>query len=208
MASVIKANVGGNGTVRLASPAPLMRDSALDSDIIWHEYGHGLTWRMIGGMSGAMAGAIGEGMGDVLAIIDQRARPRWRVLRVGSGGDSLGAVWLVQQDLQDRLHGHPGASRRRALRRHRVAPPAEFRENRKDDLLTYLVDGMNFTPSTPKFEQMRDGILTSVTDTDDECKVWEAFAHFGVGVGASATQSRRGTWTITESFTEPASCTP
>jgi hypothetical protein len=56
-------------TVRLSDPTPLMRDSALDSDIVWHEYGHGLTWRMIGGMSGPMAGAIGEGMSDVLAIL-------------------------------------------------------------------------------------------------------------------------------------------
>ena len=44
------------------------RDGDLDSDIIWHEYGHGLTWRMIGGMSGPLSGAIGEGMGDTLAI--------------------------------------------------------------------------------------------------------------------------------------------
>ena len=46
-----------------------MRDGDLDSDIVWHEYGHGLTWRMIGKMSGPLAGAIGEGMGDVLAVI-------------------------------------------------------------------------------------------------------------------------------------------
>ena len=43
------------------------RDGDLDSDIVYHEYGHGLTWRMIGDMSGAFAGAIGEGMSDTLA---------------------------------------------------------------------------------------------------------------------------------------------
>ena len=48
------------------------RDGDLDSDIVYHEYGHGLTWRMIGKMSGPMAGAIGEGMSDVLAVLDQR----------------------------------------------------------------------------------------------------------------------------------------
>ena len=46
-----------------------MRDGDVDSDIVWHEYGHGLTWRMIGKMSGPLAGAIGEGMSDVLALI-------------------------------------------------------------------------------------------------------------------------------------------
>ena len=45
------------------------RDGDLDSDIVWHEYGHGLTWRMIGSMSGSISGAIGEGMSDVLAIL-------------------------------------------------------------------------------------------------------------------------------------------
>ena len=64
-----------------------------------------------------------------------------------------------------------------------------------------LVEGMNFTPATPTFEKMRDGILQAValTTPGDECLVWDAFADFGVGNGAKATLSRRGTWTITES---------
>ncbi len=62
---------GSNGRMQMfvwtqTSPK---RDGDVDSDIIWHEYGHGLTWRMIGNMSGAMSGAIGEGMSDVLAIL-------------------------------------------------------------------------------------------------------------------------------------------
>ena len=57
-----------NVTARLTVPAPLQRDGDLDSDIVFHEYGHGLTWRMIGRMSGPMSGAIGEGMSDTLAM--------------------------------------------------------------------------------------------------------------------------------------------
>ncbi len=74
---------GGTNNANFATPAdgsrPRMqmylwnrstpsRDGDLDSDIVWHEYGHGLTWRMIGNMDGPFAGAIGEGMGDTLAI--------------------------------------------------------------------------------------------------------------------------------------------
>ena len=55
--------------MRRPDPAPLQLDGDLDSDIVFHEYGHGLTWRMIGGMSGPLAGAIGEGMSDVLAFL-------------------------------------------------------------------------------------------------------------------------------------------
>ena len=63
-----------------------MRDGDVDSDIVWHEYGHGLTWRMIGRMDGPMAGAIGEGMSDVLSLIANEDD------RVGeySVGDGLG----------------------------------------------------------------------------------------------------------------------
>ena len=65
----IKASPDRRGSVRAANPAPINRDSSLDADIVDHEYGHGLTWRMIGSMSGPIAGAIGEGMGDVLALL-------------------------------------------------------------------------------------------------------------------------------------------
>ena len=63
----------------------------------------------------------------------------------------------------------------------------------------------------PTYEQMRDGILTSVTtapdDPGDECLVWSAFAQFGVGVGASGI-ARGSSAVITESFDVPAACTP
>ena len=58
-----------NATLRKVNPPPLSRDGDVDSDIVYHEYGHGLTWRMIGSMGGVMSGAIGEGMSDVLAVL-------------------------------------------------------------------------------------------------------------------------------------------
>ena len=67
--TALKAAAGQSATMRVTDPAPLQRDGDLDSDIVYHEYGHGLTWRMIGRMRGALAGAIGEGMGDILAML-------------------------------------------------------------------------------------------------------------------------------------------
>ena len=58
-----------NVTVRKNDPPPLMRDGDLDSDVVFHEYCHGLTWRMIGHMNGALAGAVGEGMSDICALL-------------------------------------------------------------------------------------------------------------------------------------------
>ena len=208
--TIIKTSAGSTGTARLTDPAPLMRDSALDSGIVWHEYGHGLTWRMIGGMSGAMAGAIGEGMGDVLAIIvneDDRVGAYAasdpggiRTVPYGSYGLSYNDFTGTEVHLDGELYGAIGW---RLFQ--------NFGANRKDVLLTYMVDGMNFTPSTPTFEQMRDGIITGIRATspdysNDECKIWDGFADFGVGVGAKATLSRRGTWTITESTGMPPEC--
>ena len=66
--------------MRVTDPTPLQRDGDLDSDIVYHEYGHGLTWRMIGSMGGALAGAIGEGMSDVLAVLMNERRQGRRVL--------------------------------------------------------------------------------------------------------------------------------
>ena len=83
-----------------------------------------------------------------------------------------------------------------------------YLEHRHDtaELLADIVDGMNYTPATPTFEQMRDGILTAVIgDPDRTCHVWQAFAKYGVGEGAKATV-RRSRATIVESFTPPAAC--
>jgi len=197
---------GATATVRLANPAPLQRDSALDSDVVWHEYGHGLTWRMIGGMSGAMAGAIGEGMSDVLAdIINEDDRVGEYVSSDPAGIRSVpyGSYTKTYKTGFTASEVHADGELYGAIGWRLFQ---NFGAAKKDNLLTYLVDGMNFTPASPTFEQMRDGILASVTNANDECKVWEAFAHFGVGVGAKATLAKRGTWTITESFAVPPAC--
>lgn len=194
-----------------SSPA---RDGDLDSDIVWHEYGHGLTWRMIGNMSGPLAGAIGEGMSDVLAILinnddtvgeysynTENGIRRYRYTNypltygnvsgssVHSDGEIYAAtIWYLWGLWQQ--------------------------NNLSQDLLfDYLVGGMNFTPSQPSYEQMRDGILMSIgSSTKPEyCLVWEAFAHFGIGVGASGSVKGGGPFgggkvSITESFVVPSEC--
>ena len=57
----------------------------------------------------------------------------------------------------------------------------------KSVLLADLVDGMNYTPREPAFEDMRDGILDGLAASGNDersCMVWDAFAEYGVGVGA------------------------
>jgi extracellular elastinolytic metalloproteinase len=194
-----------NVTVARGLPA---RDSAVDADIVWHEYGHGLTWRMIGNMSGPLSGAIGEGMSDVLAIVmtenDRIAEysegtplgfrsapytnyPRTYGDVAGSGvhfdGEVYAAIgWRLWEIFQAN-----GLS--------------------KDLLLDYIVDGMNYTPSGPSYEQMRDGILQAAAarGLGHECLIWQAFARYGVGVGALG-RAQGSTVRVAESFALPAQC--
>jgi hypothetical protein len=77
----------------------------------------------------------------------------------------------------------------------------------KDLLFDYLIQGMTFTEAAPKFEDMRDGILTAVgvQGQGHECQVWRAFAKYGVGVGAEA-KVRGPKVLVTESFAVPVGC--
>jgi hypothetical protein len=201
----LKGQVGTSATLK-SNPGALQLDGDLDSDIVFHEYGHGLTWRMIGSMSGTFAGAIGEGASDVLAfLIDGddrigeyayndplgiRTAPyathaktfsQWTAGEVHTDGEIYAAaMWKVFELYQ-------------------------AKNLTADDLLGDFVDGMNFTPATPTPEKMRDGMLQSVgPGTVRSCAIWTGFAAKGIGEGAGVTVSRRGAVTITESFKVPS----
>ena len=173
------------------------------------QYGHGLTWRMIGGMSGPLAGAIGEGMSDTLAIIlneDDRVGEYAfgnpigiRTAPYTNYPRTYGDVAGTDVHFDGEVYGAIGWRLFEIFQRERLS---------KDLLLDYIVDGMNFTPATPAFEDMRVGILQAVTNAGlgHECLMWEGFAAYGVGVGASGTVSGSGTVTITESFARPPAC--
>ncbi|HTL34922.1 MAG TPA: M36 family metallopeptidase [Kofleriaceae bacterium] len=206
-----------SGTIRKSPTPPPQLDGDVDADIVFHEYGHGLTWRMIGSMSGTIAGALGEGASDVNAIF--------------LNGDDL----IGEYSYADLANG---------IRRHRYegydlsyndicvggcevhndgeiygAIMWEFRKNglaagvSNNDLYKLWVQGMNYTPAGPSYENMRDGLLQSIASSSFSstltCVAWNAFAKYGVGVGSSAVSGmRRGqtTVTITESNAVPATC--
>jgi hypothetical protein len=204
--SSIKAAAGSNTTIRLTTPAPLQRDGDLDSDIVFHEYGHGLTWRMIGSMSGPMSGAIGEGMGDVLAIVMNSND----VMGEYAASDPLGIRSAPYANFP-RTYGSVTGSEVHFDGEVYGAIGWKLRELylagglTTTDLLRDLVQGMRFTPAAPNFQQMRDGILAGTATND--CKVWTAFAQYGVGSGA--TSSINGSViTVTESFVIPAGVCP
>ena len=75
-----------------------------------------------------------------------------------------------------------------------------------DDVLDDFVGGLDFTPATPAYENMRDGMLQAAPAAR-ACLIWEAFAHYGIGVGALGRTTKGGSAiSITESFAKPATC--
>jgi hypothetical protein len=211
--TMLKQGAGSEATLKLNEDA-IMKDSALDSDVVWHEYGHGLTWRMIGRMDGPLAGAIGEGMSDVLALIannDDRVGEYSASDPIGIRSEPYSGYSRTYGDivgegvhLDGEVYGAIGWDLLQAYR-------AAHGEDGNSLLLEDLVDGMNYTPTQPSYEEMRDGILAGLAnsaDTDDDartCTVWDSFATFGVGVGAKGVV-RGKKLQITESFKTPAEC--
>jgi hypothetical protein len=211
--AILKQGAGSKATLKRNEDA-IMRDSALDSDVVWHEYGHGLTWRMIGRMDGPIAGAIGEGMSDVLALIannDDRVGEYSASDPIGIRSERYSGYSRTYGDIvgegvhkDGEVYGAIGWDLLQA-----------YRTDSGDDgnalLLEDLVDGMNYTPAKPSYEEMRDGILAGLAnsaDTEDDaraCTVWDSFAKFGVGVGAKGVV-RGKKLLIKESFTIPAEC--
>ena len=186
------------------------RDGDVDSDIVWHEYGHGLTWRMIGGMSGPLAGAIGEGMSDTLSIYINNNDV------VGEYSyNSVNGIRREPYTNYSRTYGDVTGGSVHNDGEIYAATMWKLRQlwldsgRTQDALLDRIIDGMNYTPATPDYEAMRDGILAAMSD-DEDCLTWKAFAQFGIGVGANGTPGTCNFFfcsaTVVESFTLPAAC--
>ncbi|HEY0156520.1 MAG TPA: M36 family metallopeptidase [Thermoanaerobaculia bacterium] len=187
------------------------RDGDLDADVVFHEYGHGLTWRMIGSMGGGLAGSIGEGMSDTVACYI-------------TGNDTIGE-YVKNNTVGIRRYAYTNYPLT-----YRSANTTSVHANGEiyagtmwklrglwlnagysmDELWDYVIDGMNYTPANPEYEEMRDGILAAVPTQAQDCLVWDAFASMGIGQGAAGTDScnffGQCTINITESFTKPSAC--
>lgn len=201
--------------LRKLAVAPPQIDGDVDSDIVYHEYGHGLTWRMIGSMSGVLAGAIGEGASDVNAFLINHNPVVGEYAAANAAG-----IRRASYDAYPYTYSYVGSGTGTyevhddgeiyAAAMWKFANDALAAGKSLDEVRQIFVGGMDYTPATPAFEDMRDGMLAYLNASGapalDPCVVWTAFAKFGIGVGADGTVSRRGVVTINESFTVPSGC--
>ena len=208
--NTLKGLAGSTGQLRKNPVAPLMTDGDVDSDVVFHEYGHGLTWRMIGGMSGKLAGAIGEGASDVNAFLINGDDRIGEYAFSDAAGirrypyDGYPLTYSAVTGAEVHNDGEIFAAAMWRVMQNYLAAGLTA-----DDVQHDFVGGMNFTPATPAYEDMRDGMLQAVAGSGRECLIWRGFAATGIGVGADGRLSKSGrSLTIVESFALPPACTP
>ncbi|HEX6642681.1 MAG TPA: M36 family metallopeptidase, partial [Thermoanaerobaculia bacterium] len=187
------------------------RDGDLDADVVYHEYGHGLTWRMIGSMGGGLAGSIGEGMSDVVACYITENDTVGEYVKNNTLGirrypyTNYPLTYRSANTTSVHANGEIYAGAMWKLRTLWLASGRTM-----DQLWDYVIDGMNFTPANPEMEEMRDGILAAMPTQAEDCVVWDAFSSFGIGVNAVGTDScnilGNCTINITEDFSKPVAC--
>jgi hypothetical protein len=215
--ATLRALASPTATLRKKAVQPLQLDGDLDSDIVYHEYGHGLTWRMIGSMSGPLAGAIGEGASDVVAFLmngddvvgEYSASNPLGIRRFRYLNYPLTYASVTGAEVHNDGEIYAGAMWR--LRDLYLASGLTI-----DHVFDDFVDGMNFTPPAPAFEHMRNGMLDSInadpvltpTQKLSRCSmVWQAFAQSGIGDGARGTVLTTTSVSIVASSVARSDCT-
>ena len=221
------------------SPNP-DRDGDLDAGIVIHEYGHGISNRLVGGPANVNCltnrQQAGEGLSDWWALAytakpgDTGPMPRgmgtyalgqqtngagirtqrystdpavntWTYASIngmavphGVGSVWAQGMWEVYWKLVD-AHGFDT----------NIYNAAGNAGNQR--AMLYVNEGLKNAACNPTFTQIRDGILQAAADNhggEDVCRMWEAFAAFGLGT--NAVSGGAASTTPTNGFNVPASC--
>lgn len=192
------------------SPNP-DRDSSVDGDVVFHEYGHGISNRLIGNgstaLSGIQSGAMGEGWSDYWAITLNNDGAVGEYSTNNPNGIRRAAYSVPAATVHD-SYADVGAGGFQVHRDGEVwaATLWDLRTQlgaATTDLL--VLNGMKFTPTRPSFLNARDGILQADQNLNggaNRCAIWTVFARHGMGVSAVGND---GT-THTAATNIPADC--
>ena len=171
------------------SPTP-DRDSSVDGDVVFHEYGHGISNRLIGNgstaLSGTQSGAMGEGWSDYWAITINNDGAVGEYVTNNPAGIRRAAYTVPAAAVHD-SYADLGAG---------VHADGEVWAATLWDLRTQLgaaitdrivLNGMKFTPTRPSYLNARDGIIQADQNLNggaNRCTIWTVFARHGMGVSA------------------------
>lgn len=214
-------NDGTNGRLTLRvglQPDNLDMHRAMNGDTVTHEFGHGLSNRMVGmGTlgSGVQTGALGEGWSDAAAT-ELWNDPVYGEYNNGNNATGIRGVaydtsTLVYSDLcsggcQVHRDGRIWAT---VMWQVRAALIDTYGQGAGTALhAQLLIDGMKNTPTDPSYLDARDGYLTAdVTNNAgaNQCLLWAVFAEREMG---SLAASLGNGSLITPSTVVPAECEP
>jgi len=169
------------------------RDSSVDSDVVFHEYGHGISNRLIGngsGLGGTQSGAMGEGWSDYWATTINNDGVMGEYVTQNTTRGIRRAAYTVPAAAVHDSYADVGAGGFEVHNDGEVWAAALW------DLRTQLgktitdrivLNGMKFTPTHPSFLNARDGILQADQNLNagvNRCAIWTVFARHGMGFSA------------------------
>jgi len=216
------------------------RDGDLDASIVIHEYGHGISNRLVGGPQNVNCltnrQQAGEGLSDWWALA-YTARPGdTGPLGRGIGTYALNQPTTGQGIRSQRYSTNPAINTWTYASINGMAVPhgvgsvwaqgmwevywklvdahgfdanlynANGNAGNQRAML-YVNEGLKNTACNPTFTQIRDGIIQAAQDNhggEDVCRMWEAFAAYGLGT--NAVSGGAASTTPTNGFNVPASC--
>ena len=203
-------DVDGDGTVDL--------DGDYDSDIILHEFHHGVNHRLNTQFTGEEAGAIGEGGGDFFAYSlngDTTLAEYSRAGGIRSINDKTYGDWLCLFGLFCEVHwnGEIWANVLWDLReRFRADLVGGSEAAAIGEVHQLYIDGLKLSPPAPTMLDTRDAMLLADSirnpgspNSQNFCRLWEPFAARGMGVNATDTADN-GNGQVTEGFGVPTGC--
>lgn len=175
------------------APAP-DRDSSVDSDVVFHEYGHGISNRLIGNgstaLGGTQSGAMGEGWSDYWATTLNNDGVMGEYVTLNTTRGIRRAAYTVPSAAVHDSYADVCAGGCEVHNDGEVWAAALW------DLRTQLgagvtdrlvLNGMKFTPTRPSFLNARDGIIQADQNLNggvNRCAIWSVFARHGMGVSA------------------------
>jgi extracellular elastinolytic metalloproteinase len=190
---------GFSPTMNMGLVESTNRHTALDSTVVFHEFTHGVTNRLVGGrvdtraLEEVQSAGMGEGWGDYIActINDTDVVGSWVVNKPNGI-----RKFRYDENFPDDF-GKLGTGRFNEV--HNIgeiwcaALMAMNRRIGKNIALQLVIDALKLSPSNPSFLDMRDSILLAFEnmlsagkikpDEADSIRrgIWEAFAKFGMG---------------------------
>lgn len=195
---------GGVPSMNMGIVSDTARHTALDATVVFHEFTHGVTNRLVGGplnnhaLEAQQSKAMGEGWGDFIActLNNTNVVAAWVVNNPagirgfpydGSFPDDFGKLGSGRYSEPHNAGEIWCATLMEAARR--IGKPLAMQ---------LVVDALKLSPANPSFLDMRDAILLSLdhklsagqmsqaAHDDALSKVWGAFAKFGMGQKAKA----------------------